>query len=334
MAGSLYRTLSAGVNVAPGSFLGRAVARRPGPIWSMMAWYALILALLLVGLVSSAVSPNEVGAPGLSGYLIAYCLIGVVIVGWLGARTPGWVLRVLVDLNIAVTCLTAASRPSPLMAAIPLVTLMFAALFAATWFPRREMAVHLSVLTVLSGIVVFARSDDPHLRVLWFTVVILCWGLGLFVNSLVRDLNRQVLSDPLTGLLNRTGLGLVAATRSGDRVEALPRSVAVLDLEHFKEVNDRDGHQAGDQILREVGMVLRSRLRPSDTAARTGGDEFVILLPFTAVDHARAVVARVIDALPIACSFGLADWPAGTTFEEATRVADHEMYADKGRDSS
>jgi len=89
-----------------------------------------------------------------------------------------------------------------------------------------------------------------------------------------------------------------------------------------------------DPRTRAVRVALRSRLRPSDTAARTGGDEFVFLLPFTAVDHARAVVARVIDALPIACSFGLADRPDGTTFEEATRVADREMYADKGRNSS
>jgi diguanylate cyclase (GGDEF)-like protein len=109
--------------------------------------------------------------------------------------------------------------------------------------------------------------------------------------------------------------------------------VAVLDLEHFKEVNDRDGHQAGDQILREVGAVLRSRIRPGDTAARTGGDEFVILLPSTPVDHATVVVTRIIDSLPMACSFGLADWPAGTTFEEATRNADRAMYAHKNRDT-
>jgi diguanylate cyclase (GGDEF)-like protein len=192
---------------------------------------------------------------------------------------------------------------------------------------------HLTFVTVLSGIAVSVRDDDPYLRVLWVTGAILCWGLGFFVNALVGDLYLQVRYDELTGLLNRTGLDLVAATRSGDRMEVLPRSVAVLDLEGFKAVNDRQGHQAGDQVLREVGSVLRSRIRPSDTAARTGGDEFVILLPFTPVDHANAVVTRVIDSLPIACSFGLADWPAGATFEEATRNADREMYAHKNRDT-
>ncbi len=324
---------SSSVNAAPVSFLGREVAGRPGPIWSMVAWYGLVTTFLLAGIVSSEVSPNQIGATAVSGYLIAYCVVGAVVVGGLGARTPGWALHLLVDLNVAVTCLTAASRPTALLAAIPLVTLVFAALYAATWFRQRDMMAHLAVLTVLSAVVVFARADDPNLRALWVTVLMLSWGLGFFVNSLIRDLNRQVLSDPLTGLLNRTGLDLLADTRSGDRVEALPRSVAVLDLEDFKEVNDRDGHQAGDRVLRDVGEVLRSQLRPSDTAARTGGDEFVVLLPFTTVDHARTVLARVIASMPIGCSIGLADWTAGSTFEEAVQAADREMYADKRRKS-
>ncbi len=325
------RALSASVNAARVSFLGREVAGRPGPIWSMIAWYAVITALLLTGLVSSRVSPQQVGSADVSGYLIVYCVVAAVIVGWMGARTPGWALHVLVDLNIVVTCLTAASRPSALLAAIPLVTLMFAALYAATWFRQREMVAHLALLTVLSAVVVFARSDDPYLHAMWVTVLMLCWGLGFFVNTLVRDLNRQALSDPLTGLLNRTGLDLVAETRSGDRPEVLPRSVVVLDLEDFKAVNDREGHQAGDRVLREVGSVLRSRLRPSDTAARTGGDEFVVLLPITTVERARAVLMRVTASLPIGCSVGIADWAAGATFEEAVQAADRAMYADKGR---
>ena len=331
MEGLLRRVLSARVNVAPTSFLGRSIAGRPGPIWSLVAWYALIFALLVVGLVSSVVSPNRVGAEGVSGYLIAYCVISGVAVGWIGARTPSWAVQVLVGLNVAVICLTAASRDSALTAAIPLVTLMVAALFTATWFSKRAMVAQLIGLTVLSAFAVFARHGDPQLRVLWVTIVFLCWGLGFFVNALVNDLHRQAISDPLTGLLNRSGLDLVAATRAGDRAEALPRSVVVLDLERFKEINDREGHRAGDQVLREVSAVLRSRLRPSDTAARTGGDEFVILMPLTTVDHSRAVMARVLDALPIACSCGLADWPAGTTFEEAVQAADRKMYEDKGR---
>jgi hypothetical protein len=86
----LRRTLSLRVTVTPISFLGRSVAGRPGPIWSLMAWYALMAALLLVGVVSSLIAPSPLGTAELNLPLLAYCVIGVVVVGWMGARTPGW----------------------------------------------------------------------------------------------------------------------------------------------------------------------------------------------------------------------------------------------------
>ncbi len=330
----LGRALSAHVDSSPGSHFGRGVTGLPGPIWSMMAWYILIASLMLASLVSSAFSPNDVNDQGLIVFRFAYCIAGVVALGWMGTRTPGWVLRLLLDLNVAVTCLTAASKDSVSTAAVPLTTLMFAAMYAATWFRQREMVAHLALLTALSAAAVFVGSNGPNLRVLWAVILVLCWGLGLFVNALVRDLNRRVMSDPLTGLLNRAGLGLVAANLSGSRAQMLPRSVAVLDFEGFKAYNDRNGHQAGDEILREAGAALRSQLRPNDTPARTGGDEFVVLLPFTTVDDARTVIARVVASLPVGCSFGLADWPAGSTFEEAMHAADHKMYVNKRRNEA
>ncbi len=219
------------------------------------------------------------------------------------------------------------------MATAVLLTLVVAAVYVATWFQQREMVAHLLLLTVTSAVVVFVfvfvLQDSRDLRVLWGAIIGLCWGLGFFVNRLIRDLHQQVMSDPLTGLLNRTGLELAAAMLSGDRAQLLPRSVAVLDLDNFKAFNDRDGHHAGDEVLRQVGATLRSQLRTSDTPARTGGDEFVVLLPFTTVEHARSVIARVIPMLPISCSFGIADWPAESTFAQAVEASDRDMYAHK-----
>jgi len=331
MASPLARSLSVRVNVAPGSFLGREVWGLPGPLWSMIAWYLIITGLMLSGILNAAISTNDAGTPGLAIFRFAYCIAGVLVLVWLGLRTPGWVLFLLVDLNIAVACLAAASRNDLLTQSVPLATLVFAALYASTWFGKREMLVHLSLLTALSALVVFISNDTPALRVLWAALIVLCWALGFFVNTLVRDFNRQVMRDPLTALLNRTGLDLVVANLSQSRAQVLPRSVVVLDLDDFKAFNDRDGHHAGDELLRAVGVTLRSQLRARDIPARTGGDEFVVLLPATSVEDARLVLARVVAALPIGCSVGVTDWPAGSTFDEAVRGADREMYTHKRR---
>jgi diguanylate cyclase (GGDEF)-like protein len=96
----------------------------------------------------------------------------------------------------------------------------------------------------------------------------------------LAELTRLALTDPLTGLSNRH-----AGERALDRDVArarrarLPFSLALLDLDNFKEVNDRFGHAAGDEILRQVSRVLASTFRASDLAVRWGGDEFLVLLP-------------------------------------------------------
>lgn len=105
--------------------------------------------------------------------------------------------------------------------------------------------------------------------------------------------------DQLTGMLNRRGLDdayLREASRS-DR-KSTPLCVAVLDLDDFKRINDRYGHQAGDDTLVHFSSVIRSTLRPNDTLSRYGGEEFVVLLPdadeaaaFTAVSRLQRAIA-------------------------------------------
>jgi diguanylate cyclase (GGDEF)-like protein len=92
-------------------------------------------------------------------------------------------------------------------------------------------------------------------------------------SDVVDDLETQAHRDPLTGLGNRNGLGRrQAAMRAGD-------AALLLDLDNFKRINDRAGHAAGDQALRDFGAVVRTVLRSSDHAVRYGGEEFLILVP-------------------------------------------------------
>jgi diguanylate cyclase (GGDEF)-like protein len=112
--------------------------------------------------------------------------------------------------------------------------------------------------------------------------------------QLYEHLRRQVLHDPLTGLLNhRAVFERLEAELAEASVGCLPLSVIVLDLDDFKSVNDREGHLAGDRLLRRVAECLREALRETDAAGRIGGDEFVLLLPGMG-DEAAAVAERLV----------------------------------------
>ena len=155
------------------------------------------------------------------------------------------------------------------------------------------------------------------------------------------ELKGLALTDPLTGLLNRRGFV--------EQLEQLPTgagTLALLDGDRFKQVNDRLGHAEGDRVLRALADRLRDRLRKQDMAARWGGDEFVILLRDTDEQEARAIVKRVqlslrrrpiarLDGRPVNFSVGFASL-SGETMEavtEAVKAADAEMYATKRGDT-
>ncbi len=141
------------------------------------------------------------------------------------------------------------------------------------------------------------RSSSP-LIFLWNTATRL--GFFLIVSEAIDILSRletelQVSrTDFLTGILNRRAF-FESATREMKRLERSgePLTVAYIDLDNFKDVNDTLGHEAGDEVLQEISKVLNSYLRGADIAARLGGDEFALLLPNTNTRAARQVIRRL-----------------------------------------
>jgi diguanylate cyclase (GGDEF)-like protein len=145
--------------------------------------------------------------------------------------------------------------------------------------------------------------------------------------------------DPLTGLRNHREFHEVLGRElERSRRYGAPVSVALLDLNGFKLVNDASGHAAGDRVLRATAAALERSCRESDLAFRLGGDEFALLLPETSAEEAEAVARRAADAAGEAdartsAAFGVACWPADATTKDALLAhADAGLYAMKGRD--
>ena len=164
--------------------------------------------------------------------------------------------------------------------------------------------------------------------------------------SLHESLYLQAVTDELTGLFNRRMFADVGNKYLNlARRQRTPLCVVMLDLDHFKHVNDCYGHHTGDLLLQLVGRVLEKGIRESDVAGRLGGEEFGILLPETALHDALLVVARIQDLLQSECR--QASLPAGawvtvsigvsmmgeadTTLDCTLKRADQALYTAKER---
>jgi len=164
----------------------------------------------------------------------------------------------------------------------------------------------------------------------------------MLVSDRVVALHKNAASmDPLTGLLNRRGFSEACARVIEREANAgRPVSVMIFDIDHFKSINDRFGHPAGDEILKLFSVVIGASLRLSDLSGRIGGEEFAALLPCP-LEEGVIVAERVREAFEasgITCeegavdttvSIGVAGGPAGTELEVLLAAADTALYQAK-----
>ncbi|MCY1368419.1 putative diguanylate cyclase DgcQ [compost metagenome] len=149
----------------------------------------------------------------------------------------------------------------------------------------------------------------------------------------IRDLRRETTTDTLTGLLNRRGLDEALALL---QAEDEPVAIVAIDIDHFKTINDRYGHAAGDRALQMLAMLMSEGSRSGDTLARAGGEEFVMLLPGAPMAAAIAIVERLrlrmasqhgVAPAPITISAGVAAYPEhGATLDAVYQRADQALY--------
>lgn len=216
----------------------------------------------------------------------------------------------------------------------------------------------LSTIAIGTLVVAFLVSGDPLYQALSVLLLVYLYSIyessdhiiGQFEELLMvrRELDFAASHDPLTGLVNRRGLDRVLR-EAGESGEAL--GLLLLDLDGFKLINDRHGHQAGDELLQQVAMRLKGVVRPGDSVARLGGDEFALVVRGVADAVALSEVAEravsVVKApfmlagqlVSVGASVGVSvksEQDAGHwTVEVLTRAADQALYgakrAGKGR---
>jgi diguanylate cyclase (GGDEF)-like protein len=197
------------------------------------------------------------------------------------------------------------------------------------------------------ALVATALADEPLAPDLEDRIAVFADLVGLAIEHATADaqLQADATTDPLTGLLNRRAF---QSRLEAEHARALrygrPLSLALLDLDHFKAINDTYGHDAGNEALVQVAHLLRGIARPSDLIARIGGDEFALLLPETGAAGARLVADRcraAVEAAPVGVaarqtlSAGICDVERGTTHGLLLRLADDALYWAKslGRDA-
>ena len=248
------------------------------------------------------------------------------------ARVPGWLFHgVVLAGNVLITLVVVLAG-----AGVPATTwammYVWAPVHTAAFCRRREFVAHFASTIVLHGVALLLLGEDVAALTRILLVAATALVAASVVGSLVVRVRQLAATDALTGLANRRTF-----VESLDREHALAQrrgralAVAVLDLDGFKQLNDRHGHAHGDEVLSRVAAAWRARLRRGDLLARVGGDEFALILPDCSLGDAKRLCAQLIDATPdvVGASAGVTVLGADQTAGDALAAADAALYASK-----
>jgi diguanylate cyclase (GGDEF)-like protein len=298
----------------------------------------LVLLVLAVRLLRGRV--GGVAIWWITGAMVAFLIgdDGWVILGKMAGDFDSvpWVIRSLnITHLLALVFFAVAARyarapgpgPTGTPASLRLHPLMLAILIAASLIAPVVLAVQVGAGRVVNGMAIVVGSS-----VLSVLVMTRMWLLLRQVERQARQVRTLSLRDELTGLPNRRDWndGLPRALEHAGKT-GRPVSVALLDLDRFKQYNDDHGHPGGDRLLKSAAAAWHGALRRSDTLARYGGEEFTVLLPDAGLAESMATIERVLAVTPFGQTFsaGVATWDGEESGDDLIDRADRALYAAK-----
>lgn len=268
------------------------------------------------------------------GLAVPALIAGVVSVAlWMGRRRLGSGPCAVLTAAGSVLIWLATEAAGP---AAPSFALFFVwvSLYSFYWFtPRVALAQWMWSALLLAPLM--ANKEGPaDLRLArWVLTSGTSLAAGLVVGRLARQLRQTAQRDWLTGAVNRRGWEqALEASWARSKRSARPLSVALVDLGQFKELNDRDGHAAGDATLQRVAAAWRKGLRADDVLARLGGDEFGVILGGCSPQQAATVIEQIRGTTAddeVTCSVGIAGWDGRSSTSALLHQADLALYQAK-----
>lgn len=207
---------------------------------------------------------------------------------------------------------------------------------------RRAATLYSVTLLLFVGYFAYRYVDAPAaIRfAATFSLTVIAMNIALsIVDDLHRKLAEQSISDPLTGAFNRRHMAssLDQVIERNNRNGA-PATVLLIDIDHFKRINDQYGHAIGDDVLKAVVSTIANRIRKLDLLFRTGGEEFLVLLPDTTEEQAatiaeelRTYIARapLVHDIAVTVSIGISEFRSGQPEDAWLKMADKAMYRAK-----
>jgi diguanylate cyclase (GGDEF)-like protein len=303
----------------------RARWDRHAPV-AVRALTLIALAGGLSAIFASAVPANPEAPVALMRIVGVFLLTGALAIWWFGERVSTWFLHVAIVIGILLISVLIARAATGVGMVVTASDYMWIGVYAAFFFSRKAARAHMALIAVTFGAALVVNPHQVPLDAWLFMTASVVVATETISRQSDR-LRREAQTDPLTGLLNRKGLAPAAerAFALADRTE-IPLTVGLIDLDDFKQVNDRDGHAAGDRLLVELAEIWRRELEPSDIFGRLGGDEFAVLLVGSGEKEVAHLFERLRFASPTPWSAGVIPRQPGEDLSTCLAKADNALY--------